>query len=278
MDYFEKRAGIPTVGCSAQTCSLNYRVGLDYAHSTGLLRHRQHVQLPRLRRHRTHSPSRGRWPVHHPRRCAIRRQTIRAPGPMVPTWRSSGRRGQHSRARINHGTGLVDARVERPTRNARLTIERAGKQLVRGKGAAFSRGGTGREKSTEKEVADAVDSADAYFGAGAVANTSFSSAASWPHPGSRSQTPYRPAPRSPPCLPPSSRRAGRSGRLTWSRHSALPGGSGGAAPRPLQLSCSAASATAHKWRQTPRPSPRSTSAKHRAAPAARPPRALGRAA
>jgi hypothetical protein len=34
MEYFEKRAGIPTVGLLGSQALLNYRVGLDYAHST----------------------------------------------------------------------------------------------------------------------------------------------------------------------------------------------------------------------------------------------------
>ena len=34
MDFFEKRAGIPTVGLIGSNALLNYRVGLDYAHST----------------------------------------------------------------------------------------------------------------------------------------------------------------------------------------------------------------------------------------------------
>ena len=34
MDYFEKRAGIPTAGLIGSNVLLNYRVGLDYAHST----------------------------------------------------------------------------------------------------------------------------------------------------------------------------------------------------------------------------------------------------
>jgi len=34
MDFFEKRAGIPTAGLLGSNVLLNYRVGLDYAHST----------------------------------------------------------------------------------------------------------------------------------------------------------------------------------------------------------------------------------------------------
>lgn len=34
MDFFEKRAGMPTAGLIASEMLLNYRVGLDYAHST----------------------------------------------------------------------------------------------------------------------------------------------------------------------------------------------------------------------------------------------------
>jgi len=34
MDFFEKRAGIPTAGLLGSSVFLNYRVGLDYAHST----------------------------------------------------------------------------------------------------------------------------------------------------------------------------------------------------------------------------------------------------
>jgi hypothetical protein len=34
MDFFEKRAGIPTAGLLGSQALLNYRVGLDYAHST----------------------------------------------------------------------------------------------------------------------------------------------------------------------------------------------------------------------------------------------------
>lgn len=34
MDYFEKRAGVPTAGLLGSSALLNYRVGLDYAHST----------------------------------------------------------------------------------------------------------------------------------------------------------------------------------------------------------------------------------------------------
>jgi hypothetical protein len=34
MDWFEKRAGIPTVGLLGSNALLNYRVGIDYAHST----------------------------------------------------------------------------------------------------------------------------------------------------------------------------------------------------------------------------------------------------
>jgi PDZ domain len=34
MDFFEKRAGTPTVGLIGSNALLNYRVGLDYAHST----------------------------------------------------------------------------------------------------------------------------------------------------------------------------------------------------------------------------------------------------
>ena len=34
MDYFDKRAGIPTVGLLGSSALLNYRVGLDYAHAT----------------------------------------------------------------------------------------------------------------------------------------------------------------------------------------------------------------------------------------------------
>jgi len=34
MDWFEKRAGVPTIGLVGSEALLNYRVGLDYAHST----------------------------------------------------------------------------------------------------------------------------------------------------------------------------------------------------------------------------------------------------
>jgi len=34
MDFFEKRAGMPTIGLLSSNVFLNYRVGLDYAHST----------------------------------------------------------------------------------------------------------------------------------------------------------------------------------------------------------------------------------------------------
>lgn len=34
MDFFEKRAGVPTAGLIGSNALLNYRVGLDYAHST----------------------------------------------------------------------------------------------------------------------------------------------------------------------------------------------------------------------------------------------------
>ncbi|MGA2856997.1 MAG: hypothetical protein ABSE40_09015 [Candidatus Sulfotelmatobacter sp.] len=34
MDFFEKRAGVPTVGLLGSNVLLNYRVGLDYAHAT----------------------------------------------------------------------------------------------------------------------------------------------------------------------------------------------------------------------------------------------------
>lgn len=34
MDYFEKRAGIPTAGLLGSQALINYRIGLDYAHST----------------------------------------------------------------------------------------------------------------------------------------------------------------------------------------------------------------------------------------------------
>jgi len=34
MDWFEKRAGVPTIGLLGSESLLNYRVGLDYAHST----------------------------------------------------------------------------------------------------------------------------------------------------------------------------------------------------------------------------------------------------
>ena len=34
MELFEKRAGIPTAGLLGSNALLNYRVGLDYAHST----------------------------------------------------------------------------------------------------------------------------------------------------------------------------------------------------------------------------------------------------
>ena len=34
MEFFEKRAGIPTAGLLGSNALLNYRVGLDYAHST----------------------------------------------------------------------------------------------------------------------------------------------------------------------------------------------------------------------------------------------------
>ena len=34
MEYFEKRAGMPTIGLLGSNELLNYRVGLDYAHST----------------------------------------------------------------------------------------------------------------------------------------------------------------------------------------------------------------------------------------------------
>jgi S1-C subfamily serine protease len=34
MDYFGKRAGIPTAGLLGSNALINYRVGIDYAHST----------------------------------------------------------------------------------------------------------------------------------------------------------------------------------------------------------------------------------------------------
>jgi C-terminal processing protease CtpA/Prc len=34
MEFFEKRAGVPTAGLIGSNALLNYRVGLDYAHST----------------------------------------------------------------------------------------------------------------------------------------------------------------------------------------------------------------------------------------------------
>jgi hypothetical protein len=34
LDFFEKRAGMPTVGLIGSNMLVNYRVGLDYAHST----------------------------------------------------------------------------------------------------------------------------------------------------------------------------------------------------------------------------------------------------
>ena len=34
MDFFEKRAGMPTAGLLGSDMLLGYRVGLDYAHST----------------------------------------------------------------------------------------------------------------------------------------------------------------------------------------------------------------------------------------------------
>src|ERR1700683_1566858 len=34
MDYFQERAGMPTVGLIGSNALVNYRVGIDYAHAT----------------------------------------------------------------------------------------------------------------------------------------------------------------------------------------------------------------------------------------------------
>ena len=78
MTRFEKRVGVPTAGLLGSEALLNYRVGLDYAHSTVYFDIGRMFNVSGLRRRRAHPAPRRRWAIHHPRHRRLRRQTFRA--------------------------------------------------------------------------------------------------------------------------------------------------------------------------------------------------------